>query len=223
MDYQASIRTLCLALIAGAVCCFLGYTAYLMAGAANDLHNTQVVAQSTDAYLTIKAGATLDAINAPMGTLHEVNKAIVKAGDAVVSTQIQEQVATSHLNATLDGIQTIPGHVNTLVDSGSRTLDTATTTLASVSILTSEVGSKVPPLLEAYTQTGDDLDALLKSHAVNDTLTNVDSMTASGAGILANGKTVSDKITYDFMHPVPAWKQPMKILQLGFDAALLAK
>jgi hypothetical protein len=67
----------------------------------------------------------------------------------------------------------------------------------------------------------EDIDGFIKR--TSPILANVDSMSASGAGIMANGKTVSDKITYDFTHPVPWYKQPGKIITLGFDAALLAK
>lgn len=165
----------------------------------------------------------LDAISGPRGTLHEANKAIVKIGDAIVTTQLQERAIAPHTVAAVDSLKDASAKLGDAATSLSGTAQAATGTLNAATGTLTVIQTQAGPLMASYAQDGADLDALLKSHAVNDTLSNFDSMSTSGAGIMANGKTVSDKITYDFMHPVPAWKQPLKILQLGFDAALLAK
>ena len=155
----------------------------------------------------------------PCGLLPAATKAVTKSGDAIATTQLVERSSAAKVNATMDALATIPEHVNMSADAATGVMAQAQVDLVS---LNAPIKAVNPLLLNAGDAVSD-LDALLKDKAVHDTLTNVDAATASGAGILANGKTVTDKITYDFMHPVPAWKQPRKILQLGFDAALLAK
>ena len=166
---------------------------------------------------------TLDAISGPRGTLHEVNKAVVKIGDMAVTSQRQVAQSSKLVDAAAQSITSATSDVHTLATEGTRTLAAATDLTQALAVSLPATVNTANSLLSHSDATVTDFDALLKSHAIDQTLTSVASMTESGAGILANGKTVSDKITYDFMHPVPAWKQPMKILQLGFDAALLAK
>ena len=174
---------------------------------------------------------TLDAIDRPCGggqpcgTLAMLNKTIVKAGDAVVTTQIVERSSAVRVNATMDALATIPGHVNPVLDSAKGTLDAGTTLTQTATATLQTVNDRTPALLDVYTGAGRDLDAMIQdnSPSVKTVLVNTASMTGSGAGILANGKVVSDKITYDYTHPVPWYQQPWKLVTLGVDAALLAK
>lgn len=145
------------------------------------------------------------------GTLGIVNKTIVKAGDAVVQTQLVERAIIPH---TVDAMDAFKGAANKLggtADSAKGALDTFNTGLG--------------PLMAAYTGTGKDLDAMIQENRpdVRKVLVHVAGMTASGDLILSNGAIVSTKITHDFTNPVPWYKQPSKIITLGFDAALLAK
>ena len=66
------------------------------------------------------------------------------------------------------------------------------------------------PLLASYTQSGNDLDALLKDHAVRDTITDVEFTTQNLAGVTNDLRRVADKETEEFLKPVPWWKWPIK-------------
>lgn len=48
----------------------------------------------------------------PCGTLAEANKVLVKTGDAIVTTQIQEQAITPHTIAAMDSITALTGNLN---------------------------------------------------------------------------------------------------------------
>ena len=170
--------------------------------------------------------ATLAKINqgcapGPCGPIDGAVKLETKVGDAVVTTQLQErQIApavAAKVNMTMDSLATIPEHVNLTADAGTSALSQAAVDLTSLNVT---IKATTPLILNAGDAV-EDIDGFIRR--TSPILTNVDSMSASGAGIMANGKTVSDKITYDFTHPVPWYKQPGKIITLGFDAALLAK
>ena len=48
----------------------------------------------------------------PCGTLAEANKVLVKTGDAIVTTQVQEQAITPHTIAAMDSITALTGNLN---------------------------------------------------------------------------------------------------------------
>ena len=159
---------------------------------------------------------TLAAINRPgTGTLAEANKAIVKVGDAIVTTQLQERAITPHTLAAVDSLATIAPHANALMDSAAKTADAGAETLHSASATLQTINSGTGPLLAAYTQSGNDLDALLKSHAVNDTLANVDAFTGSAAGIAGNMDKISAHLEQTVDKPQPLWKALVPGAELG--------
>ena len=175
-----------------------------------------------------KLNQALDAINAPCvgfhgsvtcGPIAQLSQTAKNVGIVAGQSALQVKQSGVLIDAAAKSITEVTAHVNRTADALTQTAQGATDTLAEGK----RTIAAAQPVLAALTRDGDDLHELLKSHAIDQTLTNVASMTDSGAGIMANGKTVSDKITYDFTHPVPWFKQPMKIITLGVDAALLAK
>ena len=68
----------------------------------------------------------------PCGTLAAFTKVVTKAGDATVTTQIQEQAIGKQVSATMTALQTIPAHVNGTMDSLTGTAQTASTSLQNI-------------------------------------------------------------------------------------------
>lgn len=153
---------------------------------------------------------TLDAISGPRGTLWQANKAIVKVGDAIVTTQLQERAITPHTIAAVDSLATIGPHANSVLDSSKLTLDAATGTLHSASETLAEGKRTIAaaqPVLEAFTQDATDLDALLKDHAIHDTLDNTATITGNMAGVSHNLDLISGHLEKTLDAPVPFWRQ----------------
>lgn len=165
---------------------------------------------------------TLDAISGPRGTLHEVNKAVVKMGDAVVTTQLQERAIAPATIATLNSLATIAPHANLVLDNSKLTLDAATQTAQA---LTDTLGegkrtiAALQPLEASLTRNSDDINAVIRDNApsLHLTLQNAASMTSSGAGILADGKTVADKSTADYLKAHTKWGTVGARLWGGYD------
>ena len=148
---------------------------------------------------------TLDAISGPRGTLHEVNKAVVKMGDAVVTTQLQERAITPATIAAVNSLATIAPHANLTMDSASRTLDAGAQTLQGASDTLRTINGKAGPLMDAYTQSGTDLDTLLRNNAITQTLKNFAGMTANGNAISGDFKLMADKTAADYTKAKTPW------------------
>ena len=156
---------------------------------------------------------TLDAIIGPRGTLHEINKATVKIGDAIVTTQLQERTAAPHVTAAMDQFGAAAVHLSETADALSKTAQAGTGTLQAATDTLGEGKRTIAaaqPLLVSYTRAGDDLDALLKRKAIGDVLDNLAGATGQGNAILGDFRQVADKARADYLRPVPWWQQPIK-------------
>jgi hypothetical protein len=218
MNWNAAIRTACLCLLT------LGglYTYW-------DLHQMQASLRASIAPLGPAAskGVTqiVDAISGPRGTLHEANKAIVAVKDAVITTQIQERAIAPHTIAAVDSLASIAPHANSAMDSVAKTADAGADSARQLTATLAMTGKTVESLqgpINAFQQDAADLDALLKSHALNQTLDNVASMTGSGAGILANGDRVTKKMADDYLKPSTPWGKFWHVGLDVFDVAAAA-
>jgi ABC-type transporter Mla subunit MlaD len=149
-----------------------------------------------------KANATLDAINGPRGTLHEVNKAVVKIGDAIVTTQMQERKIAPATIAAVNSLATIAPHANQTMDALTGTAQGATETLGEGK----RTIAAAQPLLASLTRTSDastltvqHFDALVTSPDLVTAMHHAADMTGSGNTILANAATVSTKAKDDYL------------------------
>ncbi len=152
---------------------------------------------------------TVDAINRPCGggrpcgLLANVNKTFAKVGDAIVTTQLQERAITPHTVSAMDTFKDAATRLGGTADALTGTANAGTETLQEA---TSTLGegkraiAAMPPLLDAYTRSGNDLDALLASKSLSDALDNLRDTTKSMAGVSNN----LDLISGDFHH----WEQP---------------
>jgi hypothetical protein len=132
----------------------------------------------------------------PCGTLAEIATSVVKAGDAVVQTQLVELATTPHVTAAMDqfgmAAQHLSGTADSLLAESQRTIKAAQPLLAQ---LTANGAS-----LQATTDT---LNDVLKRPAIGKLLDNA-------AGISGDFRTIADKATADFIRPVPWWQQPIR-------------
>jgi len=165
-----------------------------------------------------KLNQALDTVNhscapGPCGTLANVDKLTVKIGDLAVTSQRQVAqssaivtAAAANLNKAGDSVTELTGHLN-------KTADAATGLTVALTGDANEAKTTIAgfqPLVAAYTQSGNDLDALLKDHAIHDTLTDLQVTTQNIGGITSDLRQVSDKETAEFLKPVPWWKWPFK-------------
>lgn len=168
--------------------------------------------------ITAKLNQALDTVNhscapGPCGTLANVDKLTVKIGDLAVTSQRQVAqssaivtAAAANLNKAGDSVTELTGHLN-------KTADAATGLTVALTGDANEAKTTIatfPPLVAAYTQSGNDLDALLKDRAIHDTLTDLQVTTQNIGGIASDLRQVSDKETVEFLKPTPWWKWPFK-------------
>ena len=124
------------------------------------------------------------------GTLQTINKTVIKAGDAIVTTQIQERTAAPHIIAAMDTLNDssskLGGSAEALTETAGALTDTANTATKTLASL--------QPAVDAFTTSGQDLDALLKRQAIQNFVDNMGllsenlvSMTGSGKSILTDG------------------------------------
>ena len=155
---------------------------------------------------------TLDAISGPRGTLHEVNKAAVKIGDAIVQTQLVERATTPHVTTAMDQFGAAAVHLSGTADALSKTASAGAQTLNALTV--DEIALKQPIESANYVilkagNSVDDFDALLKRKAIGDVLDNLAGATGQGNAILGDFRQVADKARADYLKPVPWYMQPI--------------
>jgi ABC-type transporter Mla subunit MlaD len=154
---------------------------------------------------------TLDAISGPRGTLHEVNKAAVKIGDAIVQTQLVERATTPHITAAMDQFGAAAVHLSGAADSLKGTADTAAGTFAAatgaIQTLTIDAQTandllvQLKPLIASYTATGNDLDTTIKTANGIMASPNVTIMLANGAQFTTTAVQLEQKLAQCTLHP----------------------
>lgn len=154
------------------------------------------------------------------GLIPSVRNVAVDAGAAVRTMNDQVSQTRPLIESAARAVSDTSAHANKAIDSAREATEQARTDLQTLngSISASR------PLLEAYTRAGDSLNDILKRQAINRILDNTASMTESGAGILADGRKVTDKATADYLDPKPWWKKVGRYASDGFDyGALFAR
>ena len=169
-----------------------------------------------------KTDAVLDHINRPCkgasgpdacGTLAQINKTAIDAGDAIVRTQLIERSTQPHIISAMDEFGQTAKHLSSTADSLKGTADALTGTAQGATDTLAEgkrTIAAVQPLLAQLTAnsaslqtTTDTLNDVLKRQAIGKLLDNA-------AGISGDFRTIADKATADFIRPVPWWQQPIK-------------
>jgi xanthosine utilization system XapX-like protein len=170
----------------------------------------------------------------PCGTLAEIDKTIVKVGDAIVTTQIQERSTAPHIVTAMDTFKNTAAHLSTTADSLSTTANALTQTAQSATGTlqagTATIAASKPLLIsltataEASTKTIDSLNTRISDPHIDAILGHMDSTTDSLSGIMADGKKVTDKATADYLAPQPWWKKVARYASDTYDyGALFAR
>jgi ABC-type transporter Mla subunit MlaD len=156
----------------------------------------------------------------PCGTLAEIATSVVKAGDAVVQTQLVERATTPHVTAAMDQFGMAAQHLSGTADSLKGTADALTGTAQGATDTLAEGKRTIAdaqPLLIQLTANGaslqrttDTLNDTLKREAVGEMLDNLAGVTAHGNAIAGDFQQVADKARADFLRPVPWWQQPIR-------------
>ncbi len=181
--------------------------------------------------VTDRFSDTLDIINAPCIGIHgsttcgplaqlsqtEKNIGIVAglAAQQVRQTGTMIQATTANIDKAGDSVVKVTTHLSKTADAATELTQEATAALRTVNEGTG-------PLLKAYTRSGDDLDALLKSHAIYETLDNVQTLTGAAAHITNDAQRVADDATAKYFKPTPWYRRTFPYLTTGAKIASYA-
>ena len=163
---------------------------------------------------------TLDHLNRPCkgqagpdacGTLAQINKTAIDAGDAIVRTQLIERATAPHVTAAMDQFGTAAVHLSSTADSLAGTAHAATGTLtaATGAIQTLTVDARtandllvqLKPLIASYAATGNDLDTSVKTFNGLLASPNVTIMLANGAQFTTTAVQLEQKLAQCTLHP----------------------
>ena len=184
-----------------------------------------------------KTDAVLDHLNRPCkgasgpdacGTLAQINKTVITAGDAIVRTQLIESTAQPHIISAMDEFSQTAKHLSSTADSLSLTARAATGTLDAATD-TLEEGKRTiaaaQPLLGQLTANGaslqtttDTLNDTLKRKAVGEMLDNLAGITGHTNTITGDAQRVSDDLTRRYFAPEPWYKKVGPFAEFGVKA-----
>ena len=214
-----SVLALCTIAVTAAICllCWQTATQEQAIGDAATALTRQLNAMPDLAPTVQKLNQTVDAINAPCvgfhgsttcGPIAQLSQTAKNVG--IVAGLSAQQVKQSGvlIDSAAQAVQKVSTDLSGTAQAATGTLNAATGTLTTIQ-------TQAGPLMAVYTKDGQDLDALLKSHALNQSLDNVQAITASGELIMANGARVTTKMADDYTKPSTPWG---RFLHLGMDA-----
>ena len=214
-----SVLALCTIAVTAAICllCWQTATQEQAIGDAATALTRQLNAMPDLASTVQKLNQTVDAINAPCvgfhgsttcGPIAQLSQTAKNVG--IVAGLSAQQVKQSGvlIDSAAQAVQKVSTDLSGTAQAATGTLNAATGTLTTIQ-------TQAGPLMAVYTKDGQDLDALLKSHALNQSLDNVQAITASGELIMANGARVTTKMADDYTKPSTPWG---RFLHLGMDA-----
>lgn len=142
----------------------------------------------------------------PCGTLAALDKTATKIGDSVVTTQLAERTTVPHVLAAMDAFKDAGDELGGTADQATTDLETANTAIAGLEPLEKKAGVA----FERF-------NALMMSGSLDSAIGNVNRLAANSAdlvfnanGIVLDGKKVADKVTADYLKPVPWYMQPIK-------------
>lgn len=189
-----------------------------------DSHQTQVVARASLAASQKDADSLVDALvrpcggGKPCGTLATLSKAITKAGDAVVTTQLAERATVPHVLAAMDSFKLAGDQASQTADALTGTARAATGTLTTAQ--TTIAAGK--PLLESLTRTGDastlaveHFDALVQAKDWTEALHHVNGISANVEGITGSMDKISAHLEKTVDAKKPLWQTLIPGAELG--------
>ena len=180
--------------------------------------------------IAYKLDLALDTVNrpcapGPCGTLAEANKGIVKVGDAIVTTQLQERAIAPHTIAAVDALNGAAGKLGDAAGNLSGTAQAATGTLQQARTDLEAANGSIQafqPLLGHADATVQDFDTLLKDPTIPETLTNAEQITWNANEITFDAKRVADDATKKYFTPLPWWRKAIPYATAGAKIAAYA-
>lgn len=146
----------------------------------------------------------------PCGLLAQTEKTVVKAGDAVVTTQLIERKTALEASQTLSGVS---NHVNAAADASAGLLNAGTVAL-----------NRLPALEDGATAAVGNFNRLLSSKSLSDAIDGAAGMTQHGNAIMGDLQRVTDKATADYLSPKPWYRKVGRYASDAFDyGALFAR
>jgi methyl-accepting chemotaxis protein len=199
--------------------------AFSAAFVAWDLHQTQIGIRASIAPIgatVAKVNQALDTINrpcasGPCGALAEVDKTIVKVGDAIVTTQLQERTTAPHVVAAMDQFKDSAAHLSKTADAladtaraGAGTLESATAaigegqrTIAAIQPLAASLMATAA----ASTATINSLNVRISDPRIDRIIGYAETTTGHVDAIAGDAQRVADKTAGDILAPKPWWQK----------------
>ena len=151
----------------------------------------------------------------PCGTLAEISTSVVKAGDAVVQTQLVERTAQPHIISAMDEFGQTAKHLSSTADSLKGTADALTGTAQGATDTLAEGKRTIAaaqPLLESSTHAVDTFGLAVGDiqHRADPVIDNLGGIAVHFNAISGQFELVTRKAAADYLRPVPWYMQPVK-------------
>lgn len=154
------------------------------------------------------------------GLIPSVRNVAVDAGVAVQNSSKLVDIASQSVSGVSQHVQGTSDAATRLLDSTAATINKVPDTLTA---LNGAIGN-VKDLAGTGNDSLNDINRILERQAINRILDNTASMMESGAGILADGRKVTDKATADYLSPKPWYRKVGRYASDAFDyGALFAR
>lgn len=196
----------------------------LLAVAGSAIYTARKAGQATDSMVQVsrKLTETVDAINAPCRTFHgsyscgpiaQLSQTEKNVGILAAQAALQVKNSARISDSAAEAVKGASADIHQIAQNGSETLQAATGALQSIQ---ADAVSAQPILVAAQgavTKLGtaaDSLDALLKSEAINRTVTNVADLTGNLNGVAANLQTTTAMVNHKLqplLEPTPCPKR----------------
>ena len=174
-----------------------------------------------------QVGAIEDKLNGVNGTIAEADKLLL----ALKSTTVHADMALAHEDRNLDqydaNLEQLTGSLDTLAQFGVRTLDSANSALGDARTDLGTLDGTIAalqPLAAQVTANGkaleittDSLNARIGDKRIDSILDSFQSVSASGAGILADGRKIADKETAGYLKAHTPWGVVSRRLWGAYD------
>ena len=168
--------------------------------------------------------AVLDHINRPCkgasgpdacGTLAQINKTAIDAGDAIVRTQLIERTTQPHIISAMDEFGQTAKHLSSTADSLKGTADALTGTAQGATDMLAEGKRTIAaaqPLLESSTHAVDTFGLAVGDiqHRADPVIDNLGGIAVHFNAISGQFELVTRKAAADYLRPVPWYMQPVK-------------
>ena len=171
-----------------------------------------------------KTDAVLDHINRPCkgasgpdacGTLAQINKTAIDAGDAIVRTQLIERSTQPHIISAMDEFGQTAKHLSSTADSLKGTADALTGTAQGATDTLAEGKRTIAaaqPLLESSARAVDTFGLAVGDiqHRADPVIDNLGGIAVHFNAISGQFELVTRKAAADYLRPVPWYMQPVK-------------